>query len=62
MNGIFKLIGAAALAAAVALTASCSNSVAAPASAGKTDGARTIALNVEGMTCASCSVAVRHHG
>jgi Cu+-exporting ATPase len=58
MNGITKRIGAIALGAALALSA-CSSNASAEAPAEKTASARTIALTVEGMTCASCSVAVR---
>jgi mercuric transport protein len=59
MNGITKLIGTFALGAALGLSASCSTNASAQAPAEKTASAQTVTLTVEGMTCASCSVAVR---
>lgn len=59
MNGITNLIGTVALGATLVLSASCSTNASAQAPADKTAKAQTIALTVEGMTCASCSVAVR---
>ncbi len=59
MNGITRVIGTIALGSALALSTSCSTTASAQAPAEKTASAQTVALTVEGMTCASCSVAVR---
>jgi mercuric transport protein len=54
-----KLVGPLALGAVLALSGSCSRNVSAQQSAEKTTRTQTIALSVEGMTCAACSVTVR---
>ena len=59
MTSITTLVRTVALGAALALSASCSSNAGAQTSAEKTTNAQTVALTVEGMTCASCSVAVR---
>ena len=59
MTGITKLIGTIAVGAAVALSASYSTNASAQTPAEKTNSPQTVALTVEGMTCASCTVAVR---
>lgn len=59
MNSVTKLIGTVALGAALALSACSSTNASAQAPAEKTASAQTVTLTVEGMTCASCSVAVR---
>ena len=58
MNGAMKLVATLVLGPALGLSASCSTNATAPAAADLGARAR-VALRVEGMTCASCSLVVR---
>lgn len=60
MNAFSKLLATFGLSAGVALCLSCSTTARAEAPvAVDVAAAKTVSLTVEGMTCASCSVAVR---
>ena len=59
MNSSMKLIGTVALGLVLALSTSCSTNANAQAAGEKAATTQTVALTVDGMTCASCSVAVR---
>jgi copper chaperone CopZ len=57
---VFKLITSLAVLSALALDAGCSRSTTAEGSSSEEQRpVSTVAITIEGMTCASCSVAVR---
>jgi copper chaperone CopZ len=60
MNPIFKILASLSVGTALALCPCCSTKAGAEASPTQSSPAvSTVTLTVEGMTCASCSVAVR---